>query len=91
MQDNAMYAGRVACSKQAMERAATCPPITITRIPVILHTRIIGCHSWSPFPSRVPVRVLSLKLELARSALKPTHLASLGKLPEIYLLANELV
>lgn len=49
-----------------------------------------------PFPVSLPLQisrpeVLSLKLELARFALKPTHLASLGKLPEIYLLANELI
>jgi len=47
-------------SRGGKERAATCLPITITRIPVILHTRIIGCHSWSSSPSRFRIGVLEV-------------------------------
>lgn len=52
-----------AAGKQAkQERSAlryTRSPITITRIPVILHTRIIGCHPYLPVSRHgVPIPAL---------------------------------
>jgi hypothetical protein len=60
--DNATLArgrSRVRASKRSTLARRTCPPITITRIPVILHTRIIGCSALPPFLS------LSLSLSLS--------------------------
>lgn len=63
---DATMKSRVRASKArvpAKQRIATCLPITITWIPVILHTRIIGCHLCLPFPPpppppRLPVAVM---------------------------------
>jgi len=64
----------VACSAEQKEHTLarrTCPPITITRIPVILHTRIIGCSAPSLSLSSLLLRRGQAGSNPAR-ALRPT-------------------
>jgi len=90
--DNATLArgrSRVRASKRSTLARRTCPPITITRIPVILHTLSLSL-SLSPSGFLV-ASALPGRLESGSRAPPRRSQAPLGKLPEIYLLADELV